>query len=94
LTQQNLIRLKNKILTKIKKANDGYCSVNTKEIGEIIHQEIGKLYSLRHVERIMHKIGFSLIMPRPQHLKHDQEKVDKFRDEFKKNSNRNMWVMK
>jgi len=33
-------------------------------------------------------------MPRPQHLKHDQEKVDKFRDEFKKNSNRNMWVMK
>jgi transposase len=80
-------------LNKIQDANNEFCSVNTKQIGKIIHKEIGELYSLRHVERIMHKIGFSLITPRPQHLKHDQEKVNKFRDEFKKNSNRNIWVM-
>jgi len=93
LTKKTLNKLKKKILNKIQDANNEFCSVNTKQIGKIIHQEIGELYSLRHIERIMHKLGFSLITPRPQHLRHDQEKVDKFRDEFKKNSNRNMWVM-
>ena len=93
LTKQNLARLKNKILTKIKAANDEYCSVSTKQIGEIIHQEISETYSLRHIERIMHKLGFSLITPRSQHIRHDQDKVDKFRDEFKKNFNRSMWAM-
>lgn len=93
LTKKTLSKLKKKILNKIQDANNEFCSVNTKQIGKIIHQEIGELYSLRHVERIMHRLGFSLITPRPQHLRHDQQKVDKFRDEFKKNSNRNIWVM-
>src|SRR3989344_3907954 len=93
LTKKALSQLKNKILAEIESANNEFCSVNTKQVGKIIHQEIGEIYSLRHVERIMHNIGFSLITPRPQHLRHDQEKVDKFRGEFKKNSNRNMWTM-
>lgn len=42
---------------------------------------------MRHIERIIHRLGFSLITPRPQHLRHDQKKVDNFRDEFKKNQN-------
>ena len=94
LTKKTLGKLKKKILNEIQDANNEFCSVNTKQIGKIIHQEVGELYSLRHVERIMHRIGFSLITPRPQHIKHDQKRVDKFRDEFKKNSNRNIWVMK
>ncbi len=93
LTKKNLRRLKSKILAKVKDANEEFCSVSTKQIGEIIHQEVGEVYSLRHVERIMHKLGFSLITPRPQHLRHDQKKVDRFRDEFKKNSNRSIWGM-
>ncbi len=93
LTKQNLAKIRKKILTDIKKANEKYCSVSTKQVKDLIHAEIGDIYSLRHVERIMHKLGFSLITPRPQHLKHDQKKVDAFRDEFKKNSNRNIWVM-
>lgn len=92
-TPKNLLDLKDKILTKIKEANNQYCAVSTKQVGQIIHQEIGETYSLRHVERIMHKLGFSLITPRPQHLRHDQDKVDQFRDDFKKNFNRSMWVM-
>lgn len=94
LTEKRLSKLKKKIVSQIETANSEFCSVSTKQIGKLIHQEVGKLYSLRHVERIMHKLGFSLITPRPQHVRHDQEKVDKFRDEFKKNSNRNMWVMR
>ena len=94
LTKNNLTRIKKKLLANIRKANDNYCSVGTKQLKDIIHEEIGKVYSLRHVERIMHKLGFSLITPRPQHLRHDQEKVDAFRKEFKKNLNQNMLVMR
>ena len=93
LTKQNLAKLKKKILINIKEANDNYCSVSTKQVKAFIHKEIGEIYSLRHVERIMHKLGFSLITPRPQHIRHDQKKVDTFRKEFKKNSNRSMWAM-
>lgn len=94
LTKKNLARVKKKLLISIKKANDEYCSVSTKQVKNLIHKEIGKIYSLRHVERIMHRLGFSLITPRPQHLRHDQEKVDAFRKSFKKNSNRSIWAMK
>jgi putative transposase len=93
LTKERLSQLKETILKKIKSANNKYCSVSTKQIKKLVHQEIGEDYTMRHIERIMHKLGFSLITPRPQHLRHDQEKVDKFRDEFKKKLSRSMWVM-
>ena len=93
LTKQRLSSLKKKILAEIESANDEFCSVSTKQISGLIHMEIGELYSLRHVERIMHKIGFSLITPRPQHVRHNQDNVNKFRDEFKKKLHRRIWVM-
>ena len=94
LKGKTFICLKNIILDKINSANAEYNSVSTKQVSKIIRQEIGNTYTIRHVERIMHKLGFSLITPRSQHLRHDQKKVDSFRDEFKKKSNRNMWIMK
>lgn len=93
LTKKTLSRLKGKVLTRIKSENNKYCSVSTKQVKELVKQEIDEDYSMRHIERIMHKLGFSLITPRPQHLRHDQEKVDKFRDEFKKNLKPSMWIM-
>ena len=93
LTKKAISGLKKKIVAEIEAANDEFCSVNTKEIRKLIHRDIGEFYSLRHVERIMHKLGFSLITPRPQHLRHDQAKVDRFRDEFKKNLHRRIWAM-
>ena len=93
LTKKNLSLLKKKIYSLVKSANADYCAVSTKEVVQLVEQEIGKAYSIRHIERIMHKLGFSLITPRPQHIRHDQEKVDAFRDEFKKNLSRSMWIM-
>jgi len=94
LKEKILKLVKEKILKLIYSANAEYNGVSTKQLKEVIRQEIGKSYSIRHVERIMHKLGFSLITPRSQHLCHDQKKVDTFREEFKKNLKRNMWVMK
>ena len=93
LTEIKLKRLRNKLLHEIKNANKKYCSLNTKQLSDIIKKEIGKEYSMRHVERIMHKLGFSLITPRTRHIKHDQRKVDEFKDMFKKNFSRNTWVL-
>lgn len=93
LNALNLKKLRSKLLAEVKSANKKYCSINTKQLAAIIKKEVGSAYSLRHVERILHKLGFSLITPRSMHIRHDQEKVDKFRDEFKKNSGRNTWVL-
>jgi len=94
LTKKNLNKLKEKITYEVKVANENYCSINTKQMSSIIKKEVGKEYSERHVERIIHKIGFSRITPRPQHIKNDPQKVGEFRDEFKKKLKRNTWIMK
>lgn len=94
LTKKNLAKLKQKITVEVKAANKKYCSLNTKQLAEIIFREIGEEYSIRHVERIMHKLDFSRITPRSQHIKNDPIKVDEFQNEFKKNFKRNMWIMK
>ncbi|MBI3051521.1 transposase [Candidatus Woesearchaeota archaeon] len=85
LTKRNLAKLKNKITAEVRAANKNYCSLSTKQLSEIIRREIGKDYTMRHVERIMHKLDFSRITPRPQHIRNDPKKVEEFRQEFKKN---------
>ncbi len=94
LSKEVKASLKKKILNKIESANNNFSCVSTKEIKDLIIEEIDISYSIRHVERIMHQLGFSLIMPRTMHVRHDQEKVDTFRDEFKKNFSQPMWTMK
>ena len=93
LTKENLHKLKEKITSEIREANKRYCSLSTKQLSEIIRKETGKAYSMRHVERIMHKLDFSRITPRPQHVRNDPAKVERFRRQFKKNLSRNMRVM-
>ena len=93
LTENRLKKLKAKLLLAVRGANEKYCSLNTKQLSGIIKAEVGKDYSLRHVERIMHKLGFSLITPRASHIRHDHKNVDEFREDFKKNFKRSTWVL-
>jgi transposase len=86
-------KIKAKLLHEVKDANEKFCSISTKQLAKIINTEINQNYTLRHVERILHNMGFSLTKPRPQHIKHDAQKVADFREEFKKNSNKNTWVV-
>jgi len=92
LTKTVLMKLRSKITEMIKKANKNFCAVSTKQIAEVVEQEVGKTYSHRHVERLLHKMDFSLVTPRPKHVRHDQKKVNTFRKEFKKNFRRSMWT--
>jgi transposase len=91
LTSKRLSSLKKIITDKFLESNSKNSGVTSKEIRKVIESKTGKFYTLRHVQRLLHKMGFSLITPRTNHIKHDQNAVDKFRDEFKKNSHEPMW---
>jgi len=93
LTKDTLLKLKQEFTEKARAANKKFCSIDTKKFSKMIEQTTNKKYTTRHVERILHKLDFSQITPRSQHIKNDPEKVAAFRDEFKKNLKQSMWVM-
>ena len=94
LTKKTLAKLKKEFIQEARDANKIFCSINTKQFSEIISIKTKKIYSPRHVRRILHQLTFSRITPRPKHIKNDPEKVKEFRAEFKKNLKNNTWVMK
>jgi transposase len=94
LTKNSLKELKEELTSDVRKANSHFCSLSTAQLSEKITLKTGRKYTTRHVERILHKLNFAHITPRPKHLKNDPQKVAEFRDEFKKNLKRGTWVMK
>ena len=94
MTKKTLLKLKKEFTQKVKEANKDFCSINTKEFSELLTAKTKKTYSQRHVTRILHKLNFSRITPRAQHIKNEPAKVEKFRQDFKKNLKKNIWVMK
>ena len=94
LTKRTITTLKKEFAKKAREANKNFCSINSKQFYKMINEKTKKNYSPRHLRRILHKLDFSRITPRSQHLKNDPVKVAEFRQEFKKNSKNNIWVMK
>lgn len=94
LTNTTLKKLKKEFVKEARTANKNFCSIDVKQFSEIIENKTKKKYSTRHVERILHKLDFSRITPRSQHIKNDPKKVKEFRTEFKKNLKQNTWIMK
>lgn len=80
--------IKNEVLNQKNKTG-----ISSKEIMQIIEHKTNKKYTLRHTQRLLHKMGFSLITPRVSHIRKDEKAQEKFRKEFKKNSNKNIWAI-
>ena len=93
LTKKTVAKLKKEFGNKAREANKNFCSINTKQFSQMINSRTNMNYSPRHLRRILHKLDFSRITPRSQHIKNDPVKVAAFRDEFKKNSKQSIWVM-
>jgi transposase len=53
---------------------------------DLVEREFGVLYSLRGIERLLSRLGFSYLSPRPRHKKTDPQ----VQEEFKKTS-RKYW---
>ena len=92
LTEEKLQEMKEKIKETVLEQNDR-AGLSSKEILVFIKKETGRAYTIRHVERLLHKMGFSLITPRVNHIKKDVEAQEKFRKEFKKNYKRSIWTI-
>ncbi len=73
-------------------AAEGKTGIRTKEVLQLIENKINKKYTLRHAERILHKLDFALVTPRTHHIRKDPVAQDNFRHNFKKNLRKNIWV--
>lgn len=71
---------------------DGYRrGYKTKDLIEFINSNFGINYTPRHCRRILQMINCSLQVPRPRNKSRNQEDVNKFKRDFKKNEK--IWVM-
>ena len=62
----------------------------TKDVRMFIKEKFGITYTAVHCRRLMHLIKFNLKVPRPKNKSRNQNDVDKFKEEFKKNSK--IWI--
>jgi len=93
LTKERLTSISEELKKRFQEQN-GRAGISTKEVVKILEEETDKTYTPRHVQRLLHKMGFSLITPRVSHIKRNKEAQNKFREDFKKNFKRNMWVIR
>jgi len=84
LTKSKFALVKRKVHDFVRNQEESRCGVTSKQLKEIIEKEVGVKYTLRHVQRLLKQFGLSLITPRTMHILHDQNKVDVFREQFKK----------
>ncbi len=92
LTKKKLNFIASAIKSKIIQS-DNKAGVSSKEVLHLIENKVNKKYSPRHVQRILHKMGFTLITPRLSHIKKDEKAQEKFKIGFKKNFRKNIWVI-
>jgi transposase len=62
--------------------DDGVCTLRGKDVRRILEHEFGQLRSLNAVYGLLHRLGYSSLVPRPQHPQADPAA----QEEFKKNS--------
>lgn len=93
LTAKKLGEIKNNLRKKLLAPKSKKAGILSKEVLALIEHKTRKKYSLRHAERILHKMGLALITPRVNHIRKDEAAQEKFKVEFKKNSNRNIWAI-
>lgn len=60
-------------------SQDSTCSLNGKDLQQILKNEFGVEYSLSGTYFILHRLGFSCLCPRPQHPQADFEAQEAFK---------------
>ena len=54
-------------------ADEGLCTLRGKDAQRILHQEFGVKYTLSGAYKLLHRLGFSYLQPRPRHRKNDPQ---------------------
>jgi transposase len=58
---------------------DGTCALHGPDIRRILEAEFGVLYTLQGVYDLLHRLGYSSLMPRPRHKGSDPEAQEAFK---------------
>ena len=74
LTSHEEVQLRERILAG-PSPQDAVCSLRGKDARRILDSEFGVQYSLPGVYVLLHRLGFSSLVPRPRHKKNDPEKM-------------------
>jgi transposase len=54
-------------------ADEGLCTLRGKDALRILEQEFGVKYTLSGAYKVLHRLGFSCLQPRPRHRKNDPQ---------------------
>jgi len=69
---------KARLLAGVTPADEDLCTLRGKDAQRILAQEFGKKYSLGGAYALLHRLGFSCLMPRPRHRKNDPAAMDQW----------------
>ena len=58
---------------------DGVCTLRGEDVRRIIDREFGVKLSLNGAYRVLHRMGYACLAPRPRHEHHDAGAQEKFR---------------
>ena len=62
-------------------AGDGVCSLRGRDVVRILEAEFGVRYTLDGAYALLHRLGYSLLCPRPRHEKADAAEQQRFREQ-------------
>ena len=69
-------------------STDEVCTLRGRDFQRILKEEFGQLYRLSSVYALMHRLGYSCLMPRPQHPLSDPEAQEAFKKKSWRRSKR------
>ena len=79
LNAEQIVDIDKKVSDPYKMANGYTLGWQTKDVYQLIKNEFGIKYSMRHVRRTLRSLGFVMLVPRPRNKKRNQDEVDEFR---------------
>ena len=86
LTKEQLAVLEKSVEEGVTMSNGYKRGMKTKDVAAFLKDKFGITYTTRHCRRILRNLKFRLKVPRPRHKRRNQDSVEEFKEEFKKNS--------
>ena len=90
MSDEELSMLRSAIEFPIPTGDGYYRWWKSKDVRIFLNEYFGLDYARQHVCRILHFIGCSMQIPRPRNKSRNEEDVNKFKQEFKKNEK--VWI--
>ena len=59
---------------------DGVCTLRGKDVIRILEAEFGVKHSIGTIYKVLHRLGYSCLSPRPRHEKNDPAAIEAFKE--------------